>query len=161
MVVESAVHSHNLSVSHIDIEDPSQSSRSNATVVSQVERVVSDLARIPLDVQLTEQFYFLCANARETHGLQNWSVAQWHTSMQEHSASARVLICGLFGREPIDTAFDNDDEARAVRNKLGEPLKLSQWQSVITFQNEVLNDEQPRESDAVSRRAHSPSFRLT
>ena len=142
-----------------------RSSRSSGLITkatSSARSVLSDLSRLHQDMEPIEQFYSLRADARMTHGLQYWDARSWQEHMLQDTQSAYALVADLLGTAMASSASEDNfaSASRAIHIRLTEPMRLSEWEKVLTFQNSVFNNEGKSET-AASLHYMSPTLLST
>ena len=131
-------------------------------------RLLLDMSRLPKAVEPLEQFFFMRNDAQMVRGLQDWTAREWIEALHDaeerqrafeegsadllavrNSIEARTVTPRRLAREFLrwsDDRYDDegpDNLAAAIKDRLDLPNTMSEWESIVRFQNDSMNVGHP------------------
>ena len=139
-------------------DDRDASSRSNKSkfssptrrIRSMTRRVGNEIVHIPEKLEPMGQFFFLRADAQPVYGLRDWTEAEWEVAIEEYPEKAHRLVNDLrsTGRNSFVPDAGAAGEARAIKERLGDALTMTEWKLIVEFQNWCTNHKHHQEQEA-------------
>ena len=133
-------------------EDSDPIAESVRSVTEKSTWAMHQVHEVQKQVETYYQFLFLRADSQPVVGLQDWSTSQWAKQLNSHMDQANELVKHILGPEYKTGTHGSRSNAlaRAIKEKLHDPLPASVWKEVIEFQNVCLNVHHSEEQEALT-----------